>query len=98
MSTTRDLPVEILVDGTGNLRTGNPLTDRRAHRLLDRLVEQRFRIELAEWAASNSGSLRTRLGVRIEIANELLVLCQALGHWSLVPAAEIFPAEQGWEG
>ena len=84
--------VGVVVDSRGYLWTGNLLIDRRARRLLDRLVEQEFRAAVDTWAAEDTGRLPTRLAIRFELAREFETLCAALGPWALVEADEIFPA------
>lgn len=93
MATAGITNINVVVDSLGYLSTGNALVDRRAKRLIDRLAEQRFRSEVMAWAGANEGTLRTRLGIRVEIAGELQAVCEALGTWALVDGDELFPAE-----
>ena len=80
----------ITVDSLGYLSTGNALIDGRAKRHVDRRVEAQFQKEMTVWAATNSGTLRTRLAIRCEISRELETLCVALGHWAFVNSEELF--------
>jgi len=91
MATDQARTGEIAVNPHGYLTTGNLFVDRRAKRLIDELVEQRFREEVNGWAAANTGRLRTRVAIRFEIAREFETLCAALGSWAFVSADEIFP-------
>ena len=91
MATDRTRAAEIAVDPHGYLTTGNLFVDRRAKRLVDELVERRFRMEVNAWAVANTSQLRTRVAIRFEIAREFETLCAALGSWAFVAADEIFP-------
>ncbi|WP_454129547.1 hypothetical protein [Microbacterium aurum] len=94
MATEQTHAATITVDGFGYLSTGNLLIDRHAKRLINQLVEERFRCEVAAWAAVDTGRLRTRLAIRVEIAREFEILCAALGSWALVQGSELFPEEE----
>lgn len=95
MATEHTPTATIAVDRFGYLTTGNLLIDRRAKRLIDRLVEERFRCEVDAWAAVDTGRLRTRLAIRFQIAHELETLCAGLGSWALVQGGDVFPTEEG---
>ena len=94
MATERTPTATVAVDPFGYLTTGNLLIDRQAKRLINRLVEEKFRSEVNAWAASDTGRLRTRLAIRFEIAREFETLFAALGPWGLVQGSELFPAEE----
>lgn len=98
MATEQARTATITVDGFGYLSTGNLLIDRQAKRIINQLVEERFRSEVAAWAVADTGTLRTRLGIRVEIAREFETLCAALGTWALVQGSELFPDEDSPSG
>lgn len=97
MATEHTPTATVAVDRFGYLTTGNLLIDRQAKRLINTLVEEKFRNEVDAWAAADTGRLRTRLAIRFEIARELETLCAALGAWALVDSSELFPADEFWE-
>jgi hypothetical protein len=74
----------------GYQSTGNLLFDQRVKRSIDSIVEVRFLRGLSEWAAADSGSLRTRLGICVDGSRETLVVFEALGSWAFVAAEELF--------
>lgn len=98
MATEHTPTATVAVDRFGYLTTGNLLIDRKARRLINTLVEEKFRNEVDAWAAADSGTLRTRLAIRLELARELETLFVALGPWALVPSSEIFPADEFFPG
>jgi hypothetical protein len=81
--------VEIGRDGYP--KTGNLMVDRRITKHVDALVENRFEAAVKEWAASDTGQLRTRFGTRELVSRESVLLCEALGLWAFVEPAEVFP-------
>ncbi|MBX3089867.1 MAG: hypothetical protein KF772_04710 [Cryobacterium sp.] len=91
MSDQQLAPLKFSVGKNGYIETGNYFTNLRAKKLVDRIATYRHFEVVAEWASKNSGPLKTPLGVRVEIANELLVLLEALGGWAMVDPTEVFP-------
>lgn len=81
----------VQVDCFGYLSTGNVMINNRLKRLINEKAEERFRNEVNAWAAANTGRLRTRLAIRIELSRELETLFAALGPWAFVEASELFP-------
>lgn len=98
MATDKVPSTMVVINDIGYLSTGNLFIDRHARRLIDTLVEERFRSEVNAWAASEDGRLRTRLAIRFEIAGEFEILCAALGSWAFARGDELFPADESSSG
>lgn len=82
---------KVRISRQGYPETGNLLVDRRIKKHVDAIVEVRFEAEVKEWAASNSGFLHTRFGIRHVASRETSLLLDGLGSWAFVEPKEVFP-------
>lgn len=74
-------------------KAGRRLSTARQVKLLDTVWEfgaQQFGRALEQWSRANEGELITPQGARQQIAQELAVLCEALGPWADVDAKLLF--------
>ena len=82
--TTSPRPTTFTVLANGYIDAGDRATNERLRYEIDRVAEQQFGDELKAWAAANEGPLRSRLGIRVEVAAHLAVLLEGLGPWAHV--------------